>query len=251
MLYQAWTKKNAFNQKKKETVPLLLSCSLTVVQVRPPSSNFDVTSSLFSFSFSSQLRVVQFYSANLSREQTVRCLQCPNVSLRSTFFLPCCSLGLCKAPWVLFPLRLCPVLCLWPVLCTVVSPLIMRCLSYLKKATRHLTWGTMYNAVSSLFSIVSVSVRGKPNKSIVPCVILCFTIPTNWKRLTAAFFVPLLFWAKSTHNPLHKINVRICCEHLCGLALCLLYYQMGGKQGAIDSRKTRQSRFPSSAWIFF
>lgn len=50
MLYQAWTKKNAFNQKKKETVPLLLSCSLTVVQVRPPSSNFDVTS-LFCFLF--------------------------------------------------------------------------------------------------------------------------------------------------------------------------------------------------------
>lgn len=176
----------------------------------------------------------------------------PKRLIEEHFFLPCCSLGLCKAPWVLFPLRLCPVLCLWPVLCTVVSPLIMRCLSYLKKKPRG-TWPEVQCIMRSLacFLLLVFQWEASQNKSIVPCVILCFTKPTNWKTINSCFLCAIAFWAKATHSPLHKINVRTCCKHLCGLALCLQYYQMGGKQGAIDSRKTRQSRFPSSAWIFF
>lgn len=52
-------KKNAFNQEKKKTVPLLLSCSLTLFS---QASNFDVmTLFLFVFLFFfSRLFVVQF-----------------------------------------------------------------------------------------------------------------------------------------------------------------------------------------------
>lgn len=45
-----------------------------------------------------------------------------NVSLRSTFSLSCCSLGPLQSTLGVVSLRLCPVLCLWPVLCTVVLP---------------------------------------------------------------------------------------------------------------------------------
>lgn len=53
-------------------------------------------------------------------------------------FLPCCFLGLCEAPWVLFPF-VCVRCCAFDLCCAqLFSPLIMRCLSYLKKARRHL-----------------------------------------------------------------------------------------------------------------
>lgn len=194
---------------------------------RPRSSNSDVT----------------FLSSRLCRarrEQTRRLIE-------EHFFL--FSLGLLqKHLGCCFPLRLCPVLCLLTCVVHSCSPLslslslIMRCLSYLKKARRHLTWG-IWCVIFSLFSIVGVSVRGKPNEPTVlpsPSAFALFYvlwyIPTNWKTNHQLLSLCHCFWAKSTHSPLRSrwfnkknVFVWICrkrSHRVCGVT------KSGGKRGA-------------------
>lgn len=115
-------KKNAFNQRKLYL--LLLSCLPDGVQsgLRAPTLMW-----LLLFSWVPPLDWVSCSFALLtsSREQTACCYQCPKTSHGGALFVPLLFSGpLQSTLGVVSPLRLCPVLCLWPVLCTVVLPLL-------------------------------------------------------------------------------------------------------------------------------
>lgn len=76
MLYQAWTKRMHLNRKKEKKVRFAV---VSLAEVFSPSSDFDVTYSLFHFD-PLDCVLCSFYSADLSRELL------KNVSSRSTFF---------------------------------------------------------------------------------------------------------------------------------------------------------------------
>lgn len=82
-----------------------------------------------------------------------------------------------------------------------------------KKSQGAPTWGKMYNAVFSLFSIIGVTVRGKPNESLVPCIILYFMIHTDkLKMITSCFLCAK--WAKSTPQSLTPGDSKLCPNQL-------------------------------------
>lgn len=114
----------------------------------------------------------------------------------------------------LFPF-VCVQCCAFDLCCAqLFSPLIIRCLSYLKKKSQEApTWGKMYNAVFSLFSIIGVTVRGKPKESLVPCIILDFMIHTDkLKMITSCFLCAK--WAKSTPQSLTPGDSKLCPNQL-------------------------------------
>lgn len=109
--------------------------------------------------------------------------------------------------------RLCPVLCLWPVLCTVVLPSYHNVPLIPLKKKKTMPGGTYlrYHVYSFYLGFYCVSVRGEPNWTITLGIILLYI---NWKQLLSLCHC---FGAKSNHSPLHswrfKISAVVVCWH--------------------------------------
>ncbi len=240
MLYQAWTKSMRLTRKKElylccchapwrvqsglraQTLMWLLLCSFVFIPLDGVSCSF--------------VLLIWVVSRPCAAKK------CPNVSLRSTF-LPC-SLGLCKAPWVLFPF-VCVQCCAFDLCCAqLFSPLIIRCLSYLKKARRHRPEVKCIMWSSVCFLLLVFQWEASQTNPLSPFIILCFVMQTenDYQLLSLCH----CFWAKSTHNPLHLWTVKIVSESTLNThASCCIYSTT--KQEETASRKTSHSRFPSPA----
>lgn len=171
MLYQAWTKR--MRGEKKAT--LLLSWSMNVFSGATELNHW--CDSFIVVGFISSLSTVCCAVLFCYSESWADCvlLKMPKTFHRGERFLPCCSLGLCKAPWVSFPLRLCPVLCLWPVLCTVVLPSYHKVPLIPLKSQEALTWGITNNAVFSLFFKLWCFSEGQAKQIHYPlCYFKCY-----------------------------------------------------------------------------
>lgn len=148
----------------------------------------------------------------------------------------------------LFPF-VCVQCCAFDLCCAqLFSPLIIRCLSYLKKkkARGHLPEERcIMRSLACFLSLVLQWEASQTNPLSPALFYILWYILTNWKWLPAAFFV--LNELNPPRNPLHpeiQNCVRISCKHW-----WFVFTETGVNQGAIDSRKTTQSWLSSSAFI--
>lgn len=150
LLYKVTLYQHEQKRMPEKTCTCAVSCSWSW-SLRPQSSNFDVTSSssslLFTLFLDPDCVFLQFYSASQSGERTARCSKTPKRVIEKHFFLPGCSLGLCKAPWVSFPFFVCVRCCAFDLCCAQLFP-------HLKKARRPLpeVWCLTLGLYCSCFS---------------------------------------------------------------------------------------------------